>query len=181
MTTSSPISIATTADVPSLINLLNSAYRGEAAKKGWTHEADLIEGEERMDAESLQQMMQDPDAVIVKYSIAGQIAGCVYLQKQQETLYLGMLSVLPGLQAKGIGKQLLGFADQYAKKIHCKRIEMKVISKRPELVAWYQRQGYHDSGKRIPFDAKPKFGVPREPVEFMIMLKEMKDRLSQNN
>ena len=173
MTTSSPISIASPADVPSLIHLLNSAYRGEAAKKGWTHEADLIEGEERMDAENLLQMMEDPAAVIVKYIHGSEIAGCVYLQKQEEALYLGMLSVLTGLQAKGIGKQLLGFADQYAREIQCKRIEMKVIGKRSELVQWYQRHGYRDSGKRIPFDAQPKFGVPREPVEFMIMVKDI--------
>ncbi|MGZ8545742.1 MAG: GNAT family N-acetyltransferase [Flavisolibacter sp.] len=171
MITSAPISFATPADVPRLVKLLNSAYRGESAKKGWTHEADLIEGEERMDAPSLLHMMQDPDAVILKYILQEEITGCVYLQKQVDALYLGMLSVAPGLQSKGIGKQLLAFAEEHARSKHCQRIEMRVISKRPELIQWYERHGYHDSGKRIPFDAKPKFGIPREPIEFMIMEK----------
>ncbi len=173
MNTAALISIATPEDVPSLITLLNSAYRGQAAKKGWTHEADLIEGEERMDAATLLQMMQDPNAVIVKYVSGKEIIGCVYLQKQGEALYLGMLSVSPGLQAQGIGKQLLAYAEGIAKEKQCSKIEMRVISKRHELIQWYERHGYQDSGKRIPFDAKPKFGVPREPVEFMIMVKPL--------
>ena len=63
--------------------LVNSAYRGESAKKGWTHEADLIQGEMRIDEKSLEKMIMDPNATILKYEEGDQIIGCVYLEKKK--------------------------------------------------------------------------------------------------
>ena len=40
---------ATPADVPALVALVNSAYRGESSRAGWTTEADLLDGQ-RVDA-----------------------------------------------------------------------------------------------------------------------------------
>jgi len=93
-------------DIPQLNSLVNSAYRGESAKKGWTHEADLIAGELRTDENVLKGMLTNPNAVILKYTQDGKIIGCVYLEKQQDHLYLGMLSVSPDVQARGIGKKI---------------------------------------------------------------------------
>ena len=45
------INVATTADVNDITKLLNSAYRGESSKAGWTHEEHLIDGEIRTNAE----------------------------------------------------------------------------------------------------------------------------------
>ena len=93
------ISRATETDVPQILKLVNSAYRGEEAKKGWTHESDLIEGTLRTDESSLKEMINDPNAVILKYTENNQLDGCVYLEKQDHKLYLGMLSVSPDRQA----------------------------------------------------------------------------------
>ena len=41
------IKIAIQADIPSIVALLNSAYRGESSMKGWTTEAHLIGGNVR--------------------------------------------------------------------------------------------------------------------------------------
>src|SRR6476620_4594110 len=149
---------AVSADIPQLLQLINSAYRGEPAKKGWTHEADLIDGSIRTDHSSLQQLIEKPAAAILKVQQDNKIIGCVYLEKKDQRLYLGMLTVSPEIQAQGIGKQLLRAADEYARQNSCNTIEMTVISVRQELIRWYERNGYHQTSKREPFPSDGKFG-----------------------
>ncbi|HMH31821.1 MAG TPA: GNAT family N-acetyltransferase [Puia sp.] len=164
------ISHANTADIPSLINLLNSAYRGEASRKGWTTEADLLKGNQRMDRETMLEHLESPDAVMLKYTNQdGNIDGCVFLQKKQNRMYLGMLSVSPDQQANGIGKQLLSASIDHAKRMDCQVIYMSVISERNELIAWYERHGYHQTGERIPFAPPEKFGIPVSALEFVVL------------
>ena len=164
------ISHANTADIPPLINLLNIAYRGDASKKGWTTEAGLIKGNQRMDRETLLEHLESPDAVMLKYTNQdGNIHGCVFLQKKQNRMYLGMLSVSPDQQANGIGKQLLSASVDHAKKMDCQVIYMSVISERKELIAWYERHGYRQTGERIPFTPPEKFGIPVRALEFVVL------------
>lgn len=158
-------------DIPELVKLINSAYRGPGAKKGWTHEADLISGDIRIDDTELEKIINDPSAVILKYMINDTILGCVYLHQYDDVMYLGMLSVDPLSQALGIGKKILAGADEYALQKNCRSVEMNVISKRKELIAWYQKYGYHDSGRTRPFHTDHRFGTPNEPIEFIIMEK----------
>jgi ribosomal protein S18 acetylase RimI-like enzyme len=167
------ISVASVEDIPPLLKLINSAYRGEEAKKGWTHEADLIEGTIRTDEASLEQLIQKPGAVILKYELDERITGCVFLEKKVDRLYLGMLSVSPEIQAQGIGKKLLRAAEEHAKKVGCNVIEMTVISVRKELIAWYERYGFHQTLKREPFPDDGKFGRPRRQLEFIYLEKEI--------
>lgn len=167
------ISPAQKADIPQLMPLVNGAYRGEEAKKGWTHEADLIEGSLRTDESSLEELIAKPGSVILKYNVGSDVLGCVYLEKKGEALYLGMLSVSPEAQAQGIGRKLLQAAETHAKKQNCKLIEMTVISVRKELIAWYQRNGYQVRPGTQPFPTDEKFGVPRQPIEFIVMEKSV--------
>jgi ribosomal protein S18 acetylase RimI-like enzyme len=167
----SPASIE---DIPFLVSLINSAYRGEASKKGWTTEADLLEGELRTDIPALTDIINKPGATILKYvGEDGNIQGCVYLQQMERGLYLGMLTVSPVLQASGIGKKLLAAAETFAESANCPVIFMNVISVRPELIAWYERHGYYDSGERKPLPDDNRFGTPTQPLEFIIMEKKM--------
>ncbi len=167
------ISTATVNDADVLVPLINSAYRGEEAKKGWTHEADLIEGSIRTDKESLTELIQKKEAAILKYTSNQKVLGCVYLEKQDTKLYLGMLTVSPQLQGGGIGKILLQASEGQAKKWNCTSIIMNVIPQRDKLIAWYEKRGYKDSGKRKPFPDDGKFGKPREPLEFCILEKHL--------
>ncbi|HUR65284.1 MAG TPA: hypothetical protein VMZ03_02955, partial [Chitinophagaceae bacterium] len=101
-----PVSIAKASDIPSLVTLLNSAYRGDASKQGWTTEADMISGEIRTDEEQLKRLLENPGALFLKATNEkNELEGCVFLDKREGKLYLGMLSVDPALQAKGTGKQ----------------------------------------------------------------------------
>lgn len=164
---------ATTKDIPALVALLNSGYRGEVSKKGWTSEADLLEGEIRTDENTIEKLMQDPHALFLKYVEGNELQGCVFLDKKEDKLYLGMLCVSPLIQAKGIGKQLMAAATTYAQEQNCRVIFMKVISLRKELIEWYERQGYTRTAAREPFPTDQRFGTPTQPLEFIIMEKEV--------
>lgn len=170
-----PITIATAGDLPALLALVNNAYRGEESKKGWATEAGLIAGDIRTDKASLQELMQTPAAVFLKYSNEQNVMeGCVFLQVKEKRLYLGLLSVSPARQAKGIGRQLMIAAENYAKAKNCSSIYMQVVSARDNLIAWYERQGYHSTGETAPFPTDGRFGIPLQPLEFIILEKKIK-------
>lgn len=165
---------ATAADITAITALLNSAYRGESSKKGWTTEANLIAGNRRSNEAGVQQVMQKPGSVFLKYLDADNaIIGCVNLQQQPQKLYLGMFSVSPVLQGGGIGKQLLQAAEEYALKNDIHIIYMSVISVRTELISWYVRHGYKDTGQRIPFHEDGLSGKHLQPLEFTILEKTL--------
>lgn len=169
-----PVSIASAADIAELVQLVNSAYRGESSKKGWTTEANLLEGELRVDAPALSSLMEQPGAIVLKYTNPeGKIAGCVYLHPQEAGLYLGMLTVSPLLQAGGIGRQLMQAAETHARTAGCSCIFMNVISLRSELIAWYERLGFYKTGETKPMTTDHRFGVPVQPLEFVIMKKKI--------
>jgi ribosomal protein S18 acetylase RimI-like enzyme len=167
------ITVATKEDIPELEKLVNGAYRGDSSKKGWTTEADLLGGI-RTNTELLAGMISRGDSIILKCTNAeNKLVGCVYLQKQEDKLYLGMLTVAPDIQAKGIGKRLLQAAEEYAQMQQCTAIKMMVISLRKELINWYERRGYKATGERKPFPSNdPRFGLPKQELEFIAMEKQ---------
>lgn len=168
------ISIATSVDIPAIKNLLNAAYRGETSKQGWTTEAHLIGGEQRTNEEQLLQTMQMPASIFLKYvNQQNEMVGCVNLQQNHQKLYLGMFAVNPLLQSGGIGKQLLQAAEEYAQHLHCTTIYMSVISVREELINWYKRHGYKETGETKFFVEDNITGNHLQPLEFMIMEKEI--------
>jgi ribosomal protein S18 acetylase RimI-like enzyme len=167
-----PVSAATVVDIPELVALINSAYRGETSKKGWTTEADLLSGELRTDDTMLAEIFKDPANILLKYVEGGRITGSVYLKKQEKGLYLGMLTVSPELQSAGIGKKLMRAAEDFAKENMLPCIFMNVISVRDELISWYERQGYYKTGERKPLPDS-KYGTPTRPLEFAIMQKDL--------
>jgi ribosomal protein S18 acetylase RimI-like enzyme len=154
------------ADIPALAHLVNNAYRG---KEGWTNESHLLEGE-RTDEAGIAALMADPQAMILEYTDDDNvISGCVYLQKQGDKLYLGLLSVDPVRQGGGIGKDLLGAAVAYAREKECVAIRITVISARQELIDWYERHGYQRTGETEPFHAGEKFGIQKQPLELVVL------------
>lgn len=167
------ITKATIADVAELTQLVNSGYRGESSKKGWTTEAHLLDGI-RIDEMAMIKYFQDPYIIILKYvNDDGKIIGCVYLEVKDERLYLGMLTVSPLSQANGIGRQLLHQAEIVATELNCNSIYMTVIKSRKELIAWYERRGYHATGEILPFHEGTRFGVPKEEIQLAVFEKEV--------
>ena len=58
------ITKATIEDVKALNNLVNSAYRGESSKKGWTYEADLLGGIRITEEELTDTIQKDRKSVV---------------------------------------------------------------------------------------------------------------------
>ncbi len=160
-----------TEDISSLNTLINSAYRGEFSKKGWTTEANILEGS-RTTEEELLEIIQDASNTILKFSDNSKIIGCVLLKAKANELYLGMLTVSPELQNSGVGKKLLKQAEVFAAEMQLPKIVMTVITVREELIAWYKRNGYVDTGAREPFPVSDVFNpTTQEPLEFMVLEK----------
>lgn len=153
---------AVAADIPSLHALVESAYRGESAKQGWTHEADLLGGQ-RTDAEALAAIIADPLQTLILAEEGGAPVGCVLVaQKPGAKGYLGMLTVSPTLQGGGLGRALIEEAERHARSFGATAVEMTVIKSRRELIDWYLRRGYSDTGREEPFPLDdPRFGLPK--------------------
>jgi ribosomal protein S18 acetylase RimI-like enzyme len=165
------ITEATTKDISELNTLINSAYRGESSKKGWTTEANLLEGVRTTELE-LNETILNTKNTILKFTKNNQIVGCVLLIEKELQLYLGMLTVSPNLQNSGIGKKLLQQAEIHASKLGLPKIVMTVISVREELISWYKRNGYLDTGIREPFPVSDvHISISEQPLEFIVLEK----------
>ena len=169
-----PIQKATPEDTTALTALINSAYRGETSRQGWTTESTLLDGM-RIDDEAIDEYFSNPAVTMLKYiTDDGELAGCVYLEKVANgRLYLGMLTVKPTIQAQGIGRQLLQEAEHIAVSLNCTFIRISVIPVRHELISWYNRRGYQATGQMLPFPTDTRFGIPRQPLELMVMEKAL--------
>src|SRR5712671_2564138 len=104
---------ATTADAPALVALVNSAFRGDSSKAGWSTEADLLGGQ-RVDVEGLREMIAAPGHVILLSEQDHAPIACVHLERTGDDCYLGLLTIRPTLQNQGLGRQLLEAAERFA-------------------------------------------------------------------
>jgi ribosomal protein S18 acetylase RimI-like enzyme len=166
---------ATSADCEAIVALVESAYRGEVSRQGWTTEADLLGGQ-RTDAEEVAGILAEAEGRLLLAIEGNQILGCVLMRREPDGIYLGMLAVRPGLQARGLGKHLLGEAEDRARReFGAKQARMTVIEQRRELIAWYQRRGYVDTGDTEPFPyGNPRIGMPkRDDLRFIVMKKAL--------
>ena len=140
-------------DAEIIAALVNSGYRGEVSKQGWTTEADLLDGI-RTDATEIRQLIELADSMIYLCLQGTEIIGSVHLQLNGDAGYLGLFVVKPTLQGSGIGKQFMLAAERAAQSAWgIRKMTMTVITVRAELIAFYERRGYHRTGKHIPFPA----------------------------
>ncbi|RYZ79754.1 MAG: GNAT family N-acetyltransferase [Moraxellaceae bacterium] len=91
---------------------------------------------------------------------------------QQSAVQIGLLTVDPHYQAQHLGKQLLAYAEQQARQLyHPERFEMSVVHSRHELIAYYERRGYYQSGVIKPYPLDQQVGTPKQPLYLLIMNK----------
>ena len=157
---------ASPTDLATLHPLIQRAYRGDAARAGWTHEADLLDGE-RIGINELAAMVADPRERLLVGFDGTRMIGCVRVADLgNELAYLGLLCVDPVLQAGGYGKRLIAAAEDTAREeFAATRIEMTVIDRRAELIAYYNRRGYRHVGAR-------DFPVQVDPPLTMVVLEK---------
>jgi len=171
---------AALSDVDAVVRLVESAYRGPGSREGWTTEADLLDGQ-RTDAEQVSALIVDAGSRIVLALEGRELVGSMLLATASRSVYLGMLSVRPSHQAKGVGRALLAEAERIAQTERLgTRMKMTVIGQRTELIAWYERRGYVRTGAREPFPyGDPRFGLPRRPdLYFEVLEKQLASRKS---
>ncbi len=163
-------------DAPGIHALVESAYRGDSSRVGWTTEADLLDGQ-RIDVPGVCELIAASTGRIVLACAAdGALLGCANIQREGDACYFGMFSVRPILQGGGIGDALLGECERIARQEwHCRAMRMTVIWSREELIAWYQRRGYVATGERKPFPyGDERFGKPRrDDLDFIVMSKPL--------
>lgn len=165
---------ATRDDIPALLALIHSAYRGDSSRRGWTHEADLLDGQ-RTDNQALAETLDDPAQLLLVARDGDVLVGCVALTDKRGLGYIGLVTVDPQRQAGGLGRRLLDAAEEAARtRFAATRAEMTVIDGRDELIAWYERRGYRLTGERRPFPVTdPRFGLPKRDLEFVVLEKPL--------
>ncbi len=165
--------IATPADIPELVAHINSGYRGESSRQGWTTEADILGGT-RIDAAGIQEIIDEPNADLHIFRMPDEgLIACVYLKEADDYLYLGMLTVRPTLQAGGMGKYILNYSETVAKAAGKNVIRMTVINVRGELIAWYNRHGYLPTGETEPWVDGLHIGERKKEIEFIVLSKSL--------
>jgi GNAT superfamily N-acetyltransferase len=172
---------ATATDLPEISKLVNSAYRGDSSRAGWTTEADFLEGQ-RTDVETLGWHMEKGTILCVREN--GEMIGCVFVEdvSPEGSAYLGMLTVKPVLQAAGLGREILKRAEELAHERGATKIILGVVQIREALIAWYERRGYARNGETKPFPyGNERFGQPlRSDLHFVFFEKSMPPRSSSN-
>jgi ribosomal protein S18 acetylase RimI-like enzyme len=166
---------ATRADVPAIVSLVESAYRGDASRAGWTTEADLLGGQ-RTDADEVANLVDGAATRIVLAENGDGLVGCVLLRDEGGHVYIGMFAVRPGGQGQGVGRALLAEVERVSRdELGRREARMTVLVQRTELIAWYERRGYERTGEHEPFPYDdPRMGLPRRgDLKFEVLRKDL--------
>ena len=166
---------ATPDDIPALVRLVTSAYRGDVSRQGWTTEADLLDGN-RIDPDVLRHDIERPQSYVIVGERAGQMLACAHVCASDGAGYFGMFAVRPDLQNAGLGRAVLAEAERVVRAVlGLSLMRMTVIDLREELMRWYERRGYRRTGIKKPFPTTdPRFGLPkRDDLRFEVMEKPL--------
>ncbi|CAN4278353.1 GNAT family N-acetyltransferase [Pseudoxanthomonas sp. LjRoot125] len=166
---------AVPADIPALVALVTSAYRGDVSKQGWTTEADMLDGQ-RIDPDVLVRDIERDRSRILLAERDGMLLACAHVAEDEGAGYFGMFSVRPDLQGGGVGKAMLAEAERVARdEWRLPAMRMTVIDIRDELIAFYERRGYVRTGIKKPFPyGDERYGIPkRDDLRFEILEKPL--------
>jgi len=173
-----PLCLAVPADLPALVALMNSAYRGVGPEASWNTEARYLEGNRTNETDLAEELASKPEAVLLvtQEMAEGSLQGCVLLAPLSDGLWhLGSLAVDPLLQKSGLGRKLLQSAEEWAAQRGARTIQIEVVNVRDTLIAWYERRGYRLTGAVNPFPyGDNRFGTPlRNDLSFVVLEKSL--------
>ena len=140
--------------------LVNMAYRPDSSKQTWTNETGIIHGP-RIKPQQLAELIGKAKSFILLGFIKQQMVACAHIQQQDDTAYIGMLTVDTQRQNAGLGKQILDKAEQFAsQQLGCTTFQLSVISVRESLIQFYLRRGYQRTGELQPYPLQANAGTP---------------------
>ena len=160
-------------ELPEAVALINASYRGESSRRGWTHEADYIDGERTTLATLESDLTANPLArlQLLRDASGGPLLGCVWLEPLGDGVwYLGLLTVRPDMQDRQLGRSILSEAEDAMRQSGGTVVRMTVVHLRDSLIAWYQRRGYAHTGETEPF---PYGDPPRDDLHFVVLQKAL--------
>ena len=164
------------ADLAELALFVNAAYRGDSSRRGWTTEADYIGGQRTDEASLREEIEAKPEAMLLTLRDASDapLLGCVWLEPEEPGVwYLGMFTVSPELQNRGLGRTLLALSEAAVRERGATHMRLGVLNVRDELIGWYQRRGYAPSGETRPFPyGDDSFGLPVREGFYFVMLEK---------
>ncbi|MFK2876991.1 GNAT family N-acetyltransferase [Rhodanobacter hydrolyticus] len=166
---------AIAADVSAIVALVESAYRGDSGRRGWTTESDLLDGQ-RTDVAGVSALLDQPHGVVLLAERDGVLMASCHVERQGDSGYFGMFAVDPLRQGDGLGKAVLAEAERIAREEwQCRAMHMTVIVQRAELIAFYERRGYRRTGEFQPFPyGDERFGIPRrDDLRFEVLRKDL--------
>ena len=155
---SSTVRTATEADATQITSVINRAF--SVVEQFFVDGDRITEEEVRDDLRKGTFLLSEAD---------GEIDGCVYVEPNRNRGYLGLLSVDPGLQQKGLGSVLLNAAEDYCRKLGCDFMDIKVVNLRTDLPGFYKKRGYVETGTS-PF---PPEVETKLPCHFIDMTKRL--------
>lgn len=159
---------ATISDAADIARIVNMAYRPEPGTEGWTHESDLVSGD-RTSAAQVAQLLRH--SVILLGLRGAAIVACVQIESKDMAAHIGMLAVEPAMQGAGVGKTMLAHAEAYAQcSLGAQECVLVVVAARIELIQFYRRRGYEDTGQRLPYPTEARVGTPRDVTLDLVVL-----------
>jgi ribosomal protein S18 acetylase RimI-like enzyme len=162
---------ATIGDVPALALLIERAYRGPEAAKGWTNEASLLTGPRSSPAE-IEGLVRDPGARFVTAFSDERMAACALIKREGDGAYFGMFAIDPDAQGGGLGKLMMARCEEAARELWgAGFVRLQVISLRDQLIQWYERRGYVQTGEREPFPFETATGALRTDFDLVVLKK----------
>lgn len=159
---------ATAGDCDAVARLVNAAYRPEPGGEGWTHESRLVAGD-RTSAAQVEDLLTH--SVILLGIHGSQIVACIQIASKDTDAHIGLLAVSPEIQRAGVGKAMLTHAEAYAESsLGAQQFIVVVVAVRVELIQFYCRRGYQDTGHRLPYPVAAGVGTPREGKLDLVVL-----------
>ena len=138
-------------DATDIADLVNTAYRGETSRLGWTTQADLLDGL-RTSTSEVGQMIKRQDAFILMGALNNRVVATIACEQHENVAKFGMIAVKPSLQNKGYGKEMIQAAEAITlREWRVSGFYMSVITLRTELIQFYERLGYSRSGEFADF------------------------------
>ena len=160
-------------DASVIADLVNTAYRGEGSRAGWTTEADLLDGL-RITTPEIAALIRRNDAFVLVGVLRDQVVACIACEHNENTAKFGLISVKPILQNKGYGREMIQAAEAItAREWRVAGFYLSVITLRTELIEFYERLGFERSGQFENFPENPALWQPKVQdlaLEYLVKL-----------